>query len=204
MAAAMEFSAYAIIGWTAEGTIFSWNAGAETLYGYPAAEALGEFITLIVPAERRAEVSNILQRIEQGETVEDYETVSVRKDGARIDISLTFSPIRDAAGAIIGGSTIARDITRRKRVEIDLTVSEVRYRRLFETTNDGILLLDAETGHITGVNPSLIELLGFSHEEFLGRKLWEVGPFKDIDASKAAFHELRHHHHRFGAAEELG
>src|SRR5215210_5176983 len=60
MAAAMEFSGYGIIGWTAEGTIFSWNAGAETLYGYPAAEALGEFITLIVPAERRTEVSNIL------------------------------------------------------------------------------------------------------------------------------------------------
>src|SRR5256885_8695446 len=80
MAAAMEFSGYAIIGWTAEGTIFSWNPGAETLYGYSAAEALGEFITLIVPAERRADVSNILQRIAQGGTVEDYETAPVRKD----------------------------------------------------------------------------------------------------------------------------
>jgi PAS domain S-box-containing protein len=88
-------------------------------------------------------------------------------------------------------STIARDISARRHAERDLTASEVRYRRLFETTNDGILMLDAETGHILDVNPSMIDMLGFSYDEFLGKKLWDVGPFKDIGASKAAFHDLQ-------------
>jgi PAS domain S-box-containing protein len=83
------------------------------------------------------------------------------------------------------------DITVRKRSEEALKVSEVRYRRLFETSRDGILILDAETGHISDVNPFLVEMLGYSREEFLGRKLWEIGPFKDVDATKAAFLELQ-------------
>ena len=83
------------------------------------------------------------------------------------------------------------DITVRKRSEEALKVSEVRYRRLFETSRDGILILDSETGHISDVNPFLVEMLGYSREEFLGRKLWEIGPFKDVDATKAAFLELQ-------------
>ena len=72
-----------------------------------------------------------------------------------------------------------------------LKVSETRYRRLFETAQDGILILDAETGQISDVNPFLVEMLGYSHEEFLGKKLWEIGAFKNIEASKAAFLELQ-------------
>jgi PAS domain S-box-containing protein len=67
----------------------------------------------------------------------------------------------------------------------------MRYRRLFETAQDGILILDAETGQISDVNPFLVEMLGYSHEEFLGKKLWQIGPFKNIEASKAAFIELQ-------------
>jgi PAS domain S-box-containing protein len=83
------------------------------------------------------------------------------------------------------------DITVRKRAEEALKISEVRYRRLFETSRDGILILDAETGHISDVNPFLVEMLGYSREEFLGKKLWEIGPFKNVDATKAAFLELQ-------------
>jgi formate hydrogenlyase transcriptional activator len=83
------------------------------------------------------------------------------------------------------------DITIRKRSEEALKISEVRYRRLFETSRDGILILDAETGQISDVNPFLVEMLGYSHEEFLGRKLWEIGPFKNVDATKAAFLKLQ-------------
>jgi PAS domain S-box-containing protein len=83
------------------------------------------------------------------------------------------------------------DITDHKRSEEALKISETRYRRLFESAQDGILILDAETGQISDVNPFLVEMLGYSHEEFLGKKLWEIGPFKNMEASKAAFLELQ-------------
>jgi len=83
------------------------------------------------------------------------------------------------------------DITDRKQSEEALKISETRYRRLFESAQDGILILDAETGQISDVNPFLVEMLGYSHEEFLGKKLWEIGPFKNREASKAAFLELQ-------------
>jgi PAS domain S-box-containing protein len=83
------------------------------------------------------------------------------------------------------------DITERKKMEAALQVSETRYRRLFETAQDGILILDADTGEIFDVNPFLIEMLGYSHEAFLGKRLWEIGAFRDIEASKAAFLELQ-------------
>jgi PAS domain S-box-containing protein len=81
--------------------------------------------------------------------------------------------------------------TDRKRVEEILQASEVRYRRLFETAQDGILIIDADTGDIVDVNPFLVDLLGYSHKEFIGKKLWEIGAFKDIEDSKAAFKELQ-------------
>jgi len=83
------------------------------------------------------------------------------------------------------------DITERKEMEEALKISEIRYRRLFETAQDGILILDAETGQISDVNPFLVELLGYSHEDLLGRKLWNIGTFKDIELSKTAFLELQ-------------
>jgi len=83
------------------------------------------------------------------------------------------------------------DITSYRQSKEILRASETRYRRLFETAKDGILILDAETGHISDVNPFLIEMLGYSHEDFLGKKLWEIGPFKDIEASKATFLQLQ-------------
>jgi len=83
------------------------------------------------------------------------------------------------------------DITDHKRSEEAIKVSETRYRRLFESAQDGILILEAETGEISDVNPFLVEMLGYSHEEFMGKKLWEIGPFKNMEASKAAFLELQ-------------
>src|SRR5271157_181478 len=83
------------------------------------------------------------------------------------------------------------DITERKQAETKLQASETRYRRLFETAQDGILILDADTGQIHDVNPFLVDMLGYTPDEFLGKKLWEIGAFKDIEASKAAFTELQ-------------
>jgi len=103
---------------------------------------------------------------------------------------ITVDPILDADGQYEGAVHTVSDINERKRSEHDLLASEARYRRLFESARDGILILDASTGEIVDVNPFLVDLLGFDHEYFLGRKLWEIGLFKDIAASKTAFLEL--------------
>jgi PAS domain S-box-containing protein len=94
-------------------------------------------------------------------------------------------------GNVIGAVHISTDITSRKQAEYTLKTSETRYRRLFETAQDGILILNAETGEIDDVNPYMIEMLHYSREEFLGMKLWEVSPFKDKDFNQTAFEELQ-------------
>lgn len=117
LAAIVESSEDAIISKTLEGVILTWNAGAERLYGYPAAEAIGCPMTMLLPADRPNEENEILSRISRGERVEHFETVRRRKGGECIDVALTISPIRDAHGHIIGASHVARNITDRKRLD---------------------------------------------------------------------------------------
>jgi PAS domain S-box-containing protein len=117
LAAIVESSQDAIVSKTLEGVIQTWNGGAERLFGYTAEEAVGRSITLLIPSERLDEEREILERIARGERVEHYETIRKAKDGRRIDVSLTISPMRDARGRIIGASKVARDVTDRKRVE---------------------------------------------------------------------------------------
>jgi PAS domain S-box-containing protein len=119
LVAIVDSSDDAIVSKTLDGVITSWNRGAERMFGYTAAEAIGRHITLIIPVERRAEEDDVLARIRRGETVDHFETVRQRKDGGRLNISLTVSPIRDASGTIVGASKIARDITERKRAEAE-------------------------------------------------------------------------------------
>jgi PAS domain S-box-containing protein len=124
LAAIMESSPDAIVGWTLGGTVFSWNPGAENLYGYSATEALGQCMaTLMVPPDRHNEIPEIVERIEQGERIEGYETVRVRKDGTLLEVSLTVSPIRNAAGEIIGAATVGRKIGAAKSEEDPLRVA---------------------------------------------------------------------------------
>ena len=117
LAAIVESSYDAIIGKTLDGAITSWNAAAERMYGYSAAEIIGQPISLLARAEAAAELREILARVKQGERIRDYETVRFQKDGTAIHVSLTVSPIRDVAQNIIGASTIARDISDRKALE---------------------------------------------------------------------------------------
>ncbi|HVV98825.1 MAG TPA: PAS domain S-box protein [Planctomycetaceae bacterium] len=114
LAAIVESSDDAIIGHTLDGVIASWNLGAERLYGYSAAEAVGQSLSLLVPADHPEEMTGNLEQIRRGEYIDHFETVRVRKDGSRVDVSLTISPVRDSEGRIIGASKIARDITSRK------------------------------------------------------------------------------------------
>jgi PAS domain S-box-containing protein len=117
LAAIVESSDDAIIGKTLEGTITSWNRGAERIYGYAEHEIIGRSIATLAPPERKDEITDILERLKRGERIEHYETVRVRKDGKPIDVYLTVSPVSDASGKVTGLSTIARDITERKRLE---------------------------------------------------------------------------------------
>jgi PAS domain S-box-containing protein len=119
LAAIVESSDDAIIGKTLDGTILSWNKGAERMYGYTADEIKGRSISILIPQYRPEELPEIYARIKRGEQVERYETVRLRKDGASLDVSLSLSPIKDAHGKVIGVSAIERDITLRKREEAE-------------------------------------------------------------------------------------
>lgn len=114
LSAIVESSHDAIVSKDLTGRILTWNAAAEQLFGYTAAEAVGQHISLIIPEERLQEEPLILARIERGERVDHFETRRRRKDGALIDISLTISPVRNGSGQVIGASKIARDITERR------------------------------------------------------------------------------------------
>ena len=117
LAAIVASSDDAIIGKTLDGTITSWNQAAQELYGYTPVEVLGRSIVILVPPERTSELPQILRRVIEGEHLGRYETVRVKKNGERVDVSLTVSPIRDAAGTVVGASAISRDITSRKRAD---------------------------------------------------------------------------------------
>jgi PAS domain S-box-containing protein len=130
LAAIVDSSDDAIISKTLEGVITSWNAGAERLFGYTAEEAIGQHISMLIPLDRRGEEKNSLSQLRQGHRIDHFDTIRLRKDGSKLEISLTISPVRDASGRVIGASKIARDIAGRKRVERELQESEERYRAL--------------------------------------------------------------------------
>ncbi len=312
LAALIESSDDAIISKTLDGVITSWNSSAERVYGWRAAEAIGRNVSILVPPDKAYELAEIMRRLRAGVRMDYFETVRLHRDGRRIDVSLTISPVRDADGRLIGVSKTARDVQERKRAEenlrasdeqhramvesipamvwvsdtagrpllhnrhwyeytgqspedttsdhwqavlhpddateaiarwerckasgtpfaleyrlrradgvyrwflskktvimgsggieqwvgictdIDdrkraeesLALSEARYRRLFETAQDGILIVDAVSRRIFDVNPFLVHLLGYQREELIGKELWEIGLFRDIEANKDAF-----------------
>lgn len=193
LASIVESSKDAIIGQDLDGNVISWNDGAERLYGYTAEEAMGQSIWLRIPASRVDEVTAMLEQNRQGQSIDYHHTERLTKAGKLIHVSVTGSPIRDGSGRLVGASTIARDITEQNQTEEAGRASELRYRRLFESARDGILILNSDSGKIIDVNPYLIEMLKYSKEELLGKELWQIGTVEDIDASKAASLQLQTH-----------
>jgi PAS domain S-box-containing protein len=126
LAAIVAASDDAIVSKTLDGIILSWNQGAQRLFGYSAAEAVGRQSDLIIPPELRFEERQILDRIRQGDRVDHFETIRVTKDGRHLDVSLTMSPIRDDTGRVIGASKVARDITERKQMDSALREADRR------------------------------------------------------------------------------
>jgi PAS domain S-box-containing protein len=135
LAAAVESSDDAIISKTLEGKITAWNRGAEKLFGYSASEVVGKPLPNLFPPERANEESDILARMGRGERIDHFETVRVRKDGSRVDVFVTMSPIKDDRGIIVGASKIARDITQRKAAEDEIrSLNNELERRVIQRT----------------------------------------------------------------------
>lgn len=167
LAAIVESSLDAIISKTPDGVIQTWNPGAERLFGYTAAEVIGRSITLVIPTERRAEEDMILARIHAGDRVDHLDTVRVTKDGQRIHVSLTVSPIRDANGRIVGASKIARDITDRIRGERALQESQRRWRDLAEAMPHLVWTCEPD-GRCDYLSRQWVEYTGRPESEQLG------------------------------------
>jgi PAS domain S-box-containing protein len=167
LAAIVASSDDAIVGKTLEGVIVSWNTGAERLFGYSAAEATGQSINLIIPPDLQAEERSILARLRRGERIDHFETIRVSKDGRRIDISLTVSPVRDRSGRVIGASKVARDVTDRKRAEEALRESEEWCRQLANSIDQFAWTCD-ELGYATWYNQRWYDYTGTTFEEMEG------------------------------------
>jgi PAS domain S-box-containing protein len=155
LAAIVESSEDAIIGQDLHGTITSWNRGAEALYGYTADEIVGKPVSLLIPADHQEDFPTIMDRLRRGERIEHYETVRTCKDGRRVNVALTVSPIRMPDGTIHGASKIARDITPRKRAEETLQRQADRLRLLWEAA---AVLLSAD--HPDGMVRTLLGKIG--------------------------------------------
>ncbi|MCC3406846.1 MAG: PAS domain S-box protein [Microcoleus sp. PH2017_10_PVI_O_A] len=173
LASIVESSDDGIIGKTLAGTIQSWNAGAEKIYGYCAQEIKGQSIEILAIPERPKEISQILENIRAGATIDHYETVHLRKDGEQIDVSLTISPIKDATGAVTGVSTIARDITDSKRVEKALEQLRHQTEMILFSAGEGICGLNKQ-GKVTFVNPAAVRMAECESKQLIDRPLYET------------------------------
>ena len=173
LAAIVDASDDAIVAKTLDGVVTTWNAAAEAMYGYSAAEMIGRPISVLSPPGRQDETTTILAKIRAGERIEHYQTVRVRKDGQPIEVSLTVSPIYDAMGQLIGASSIARDVTERER-------QEAERQQLIDGMNDSALLIGS-SGEFLEVNDRAVETLGYSRAELLTMGVADIDPYLSAD-----------------------
>ncbi len=167
LAAIVTSSNDAIIGKNLDGVVDSWNPGAEAIYGYRAEEVIGRSISVITPPHLRDEFKEILKRIASGPPLSHYETTRVRKDGKSINVSLSVAPVRDRLGNIVGASTIARDITERKRAEQEVRKASLYARSLLEASLDPLVTISRE-GKITDVNHATETITEVPREQLIG------------------------------------
>ncbi len=199
-AAIVASSDDAIIGKDLNGIITSWNRGAEKVFGYAAREMVGTSIMKLIPPDRQDEENHILDRIGRGESVEHFETLRVTRDGRLIDVSITASPIKDASGKVIGVSKVARDITGRKRAEEARRASEARYRTLFDSAPDGIVIADRQSYYLD-TNSSMCRMLGYAREELIGLHASRIVAAAEIPRINSALQTIDsqsgYHHHEW-------
>jgi PAS domain S-box-containing protein len=192
VASIVDSSSDAIVGVNLAGLITSWNRGAERMFGYRPADALGCPASRLLPADEANSEPRLQERMSSHETIQSFETECVRKDGKRVPISLSVSPTMDGTGQVNGASWIARDISERKQAEQMLRETEGRIRRLVESNIIGIFFWDL-SGGIGDANDAFLRLIGYDREDLLlGKIRWtDITPqeHRAIDALKGA--ELR-------------
>jgi len=187
LAAIVESSDDAIIGKTLDGVITSWNKGAERLYGYAAGEVLGRSVSLLMPPSRQDELPRLLETVREGRHVDHYESVRRKKDGQEIYVSLSIFPIADAGGAIIGGATVARDITQRLRAEEQLHAASMYARSLIEASPDPLVTISSE-GKITDVNAATVQAIGVPRKMLIGSDFCDY--FTEPDKARYAYQQV--------------
>ena len=189
LAAIVDSSDDAILSRTLDGVITSWNQGAERLYGYTAAQAVGRPISILVPADRMDELQLFKEKIERGEKIKNFDTVRLAKEGREVQVSLTLSPIHGADGALTGISIIARDNSDRMRMERLLRESETRYRVLVEMAPDAFFV--HHDGHFVYANCAALGCYGVSTLETLQQHtFFELAHPEDRDAMRASIDRL--------------
>jgi len=167
LASIVDSSDDAIVSKNLDGVVTSWNRAAERIYGYPAEEIVGKSFSVLIHSDHPEEMSTILVRIRKGERIEHYDTIRVKKGGSPISVSLTESPIHDVDGKVIGASSIARDITERRRSEEQARATSQYARSLIEASLDPLVTISAE-GKITDVNDATIKITGVLREKLIG------------------------------------
>jgi PAS domain S-box-containing protein len=173
LAAIVESSDDAIVSKDLNGIINTWNQGAERILGYAASEAIGQPVTMLIPGDRRAEETEILNRIRRGERMEHFETIRRCKDGRLINVSLTVSPIKNEDGEVIGASKILRDITQSKEAQERLQRALDFDQTVMLSMGEGLYTVDSE-GRVTFMNPAAQRILGWTLDEILGRRMHDV------------------------------
>jgi PAS domain S-box-containing protein len=186
MAAIVESSDDAIISKDLSGIITSWNDAAERIFGYTAAEIVGRPVTVLIPPELLAEENFVLSKIRAGERVAHFETVRVGKNGERIDVSLTVSPVKDNFGIVVGAAKILRDITDQKRAND----SRNKLAAIFDSSEDAIVSKNLN-GIVTAWNKSAGRLFGYKAAEFIGQPITLLIPPEFMNDENEILAKLR-------------
>jgi PAS domain S-box-containing protein len=183
LAAIVASSDDAIISKDLNGIVRSWNQSAERIFGYSAEEMIGKSITILFPKDRLDEEPRILQRLQQGERVDHFETVRLRKDGTPVAVSVTISPIHDPTGKVIGASKVARDITQNSELE-------GRFKAIIASSDDAIISKNLN-GVVQSWNPSAERMFGYTAEEMIGKSITLLFPPDRLDEEPKILEQLR-------------
>jgi PAS domain S-box-containing protein len=170
---AVESTEEAIISQNAARRITQWNRGAERMFGYAASEVIGRTLDLVVPEEMEQEHATLMEQLERGSVIKGFEMLNCRKDGSRLWVSLSISPLKDAAGNLVGYCSISHDITARRQAEESLKLSEEKFRAFVETTGEWIWTTD-QRGALLYSNPAIREVLGYDAESVLHKRRMDL------------------------------